>query len=493
MSVSERRLSEGAAPRGPVSEGSPAGCSGAGCSSAGGPGAGGSGAGGSGAGGSGAGGPAPVGAVTEGPISKQLLARRAAAVPRGVVTSCPQFIARARGAEIWDVDGQRLIDFAGGIAVLNVGHCHPRVVAAVRTQSELLMHAAFQVQAYESYVRLAERLNQLAPVGGPAKTILFSTGAEAVENAVKIARAHTRRRGILAFSGAFHGRTLLTMGLTGKVAPYKAGFGPFPADLYHVPYPMEYRGIRTEDSLAAIDRLFATSIPADEVAAVIIEPVLGEGGYYAAPAAFLTALRALCDRHGIVFIADEIQSGFARTGQWFGIQHAGVQPDLMTVAKSLAGGLPLSGVVGKAAIMDAPGPGGLGGTYAGNPVACAAAHAALDVIEDERLCERAQAIGVRFHEWGRQASACHPAIGEVRGPGAMIGIELVQDRATRAPDAALTARVRERARAHGLLILGAGVHSNVLRIMVPLVIPDGLLEEGIAILDRALGEAAAGA
>jgi 4-aminobutyrate aminotransferase/(S)-3-amino-2-methylpropionate transaminase len=323
----------------------------------------------------------------------ELQQRRIAAIPRGVANSLPIYAARASNSELWDVEGRRFIDFASGIAVLNVGHCNPKVVAAVNAQLGLLTHAAFQITPYANYIEVAEHLNKLAPGPTPKKSMLFSTGAEAVENAVKIARYHTRRAGVIAFSGAFHGRTLATMTLTGKVQPYKAGFGPLLPSVFHVPFPMEYHGITSEQSLAAIEQLFKADVDPAQVAAIIIEPVQGEGGFYIAPPQFLRALRALCDKHGIVLIIDEIQSGFARTGRMFAIEHAGVEPDLMTVAKSIAGGLPLSAVVGKAEIMDAPPPGGLGGTYAGSPLACAAALAVFEVIASENLVQRSQRIG----------------------------------------------------------------------------------------------------
>ncbi|MGH7187541.1 MAG: aspartate aminotransferase family protein, partial [Pseudomonadota bacterium] len=325
------------------------------------------------------------------PTNAQLVDRRNKAVPRGVGHATPVYAARAENAEVWDVEGRRYIDFAGGIAVLNTGHRHPKVMAAVQAQLERFTHTAFQVMAYEPYIALAERLNKLAPFAGPAKTILFTTGAEAVENAIKIARAATGRPGVIAFSGAFHGRTLLTMAMTGKVLPYKKGFGPFPSDVYHVPFPIEHQGVSVADSLKAIAFLFKADIDPARVAAIVIEPVQGEGGFFVAPKELLVELRKLCDVHGILLISDEVQAGFARTGKMFGIEHSGVEPDLIAIAKSLAGGFPLSGVVGRAAIMDACETGGLGGTYGGNPVACAAALAVIDVIKEEGLLDRANA------------------------------------------------------------------------------------------------------
>src|SRR5450755_3339900 len=353
--------------------------------------------------------------------------RRTAAVARGVANSLSIYAQRARNAEIWDVEGRRYIDFASGIAVLNTGHLHPRVVAAVQAQLGQLTHTCFQVTPYEGYVALAERLNALAPGPTPKKTILFSTGAEAVENALKIARYHTRRSAIIAFSGAFHGRTLATMTLTGKVQPYKAGFGPMLPEVFHVPFPMAYHGVTPQDCLAAIEQLFKADVDPARVAAIIIEPVLGEGGFYAAPAELLRKLRSLCDQHGIVLIIDEIQSGFARSGRMFAVEYADIEPDLMVVAKSIAGGVPLSAVIGKAAIMDAPGPGGLGGTFAGSPLACAAGLAVLEGIRDERLTERAVHMGHFMTARLQGLQARFPCIGDVRGPGAMVAMELVKN------------------------------------------------------------------
>src|SRR5258706_10024002 len=330
------------------------------------------------------------------PTNAELLSRRQDAVVRGVSHVTPISAARARNAEIWDVEGKRYIDFAGGIAVLNTGHRHPKVIAAVQAQLERSTHTAFEVVAYEPYIELADRLNKLAPLKGPAKTILFTTGAEAVENAVKLARSHTGRSGVIAFTGAFHGRTMLTMAMTGKVLPYKKSFGPLPAEIYHLPFPIPHHGVTVEDSLKALQFLFRADIEPQRVAAIIIEPVQGHGGFYVAPTELMVALRKICDQHGIMLIADEVQSGFARTGKMFGIEHTGVEPDLVAIAKSLAGGFPLSGVIGRAAVMDSAEPGGLGGTYGGNPVACAAALAVLDVMQEEKLLERSNAIGTRI-------------------------------------------------------------------------------------------------
>ena len=422
--------------------------------------------------------------------NNDLQQRRQAAIPRGVANSLAVYAARATNAEIWDVEGRRYIDFAAGIAVLNTGHRHPRVVAAVQEQLTQLTHTCFQVTPYESYVRLAERLNALAPGPTPKKTIFFSTGAEAVENALKIARYHTKRSAVIAFGGAFHGRTLATMTLTGKVQPYKAGFGPMLPDVFHIPYPVSYHGVSAQDSLAALDGLFKADVDPERVAAIIIEPVQGEGGFYAAPPEFLRTLRALCDRHGMLLIADEIQSGFARTGRVFAIEHAGVEPDLITVAKSLAGGLPLSGVIGKAAIMDSPPPGGLGGTYAGSPLACAAALAVLDVIAEENLCERANHIGSVLRTRLTALQQRFPAIGEVRAAGAMVAIELVKKRDPHQPDAELTKALVQAAAKRGLVILSCGVYGNVIRFLAPLTISDALLAEGLDCLEAALGDLA---
>jgi len=417
---------------------------------------------------------------------------RESAVPRGVSNMLPVFTERASNAELWDVEGKRYVDFAAGIAVLNTGHVHPRVRKAVERQLQLFTHTCFQVTQYEVYVRLADRINRLAPGSTPKKTIFLSTGAEAVENAIKIARAHTRRSAVISFGGGFHGRTLLAMGLTGKVVPYKVGFGPFPAEIYHAPFPIAYHGIGVAESLAALDELFHSDVEPSRVAAIIIEPVQGEGGFYVAPFEFLRSLRSICDQHGIVFVADEIQTGFARTGRMFAIEHAGVEPDLMTLAKSIAGGFPLSAVCGKAAIMDVPAPGGLGGTYAGSPIACAAGLAALDVIEEERLCERANRIGELMRAKlvdmrDRNRLRC---IGEIRGLGAMLAIELVQDGDASRPDPDLTKALVQAAARRGLIILSCGVRGNVIRFLVPLTASDALVNEGLGILEQALLEVA---
>jgi 4-aminobutyrate aminotransferase/(S)-3-amino-2-methylpropionate transaminase len=417
-----------------------------------------------------------------------LQSRRVAAVPRGVGNAFPVYADRAEDAEVWDVEGKRYIDFAGGIAVLNTGHRHPKVVKAVKDQLEKYTHTCFQVLPYEPYVELAERLNRLAPFKGEAKTIFFSTGAEAVENAIKIARAHTGRPGVIAFSGAFHGRTTLTMSLTGKVAPYRKKFGPALPSIYHLPFPTSDNDIGVADTLKAMEFLFRADIEPAQVAAIIIEPVQGEGGFHPAPTELLEAIRTVCDEHGIVMIADEIQTGFARTGKMFGIEVSGVEPDLITVAKSLAGGFPLSGVVGKAAIMDAPEPGGLGGTYAGNPLALVAALAVLDVIEEEKLLARAEHVGRRIKDAVTKASQRNDTvpIAGLRGPGAMVAFDIVKKRGTSEPDADATKRVTQAAIADGLVLLSCGVHANTLRILVPLTASDAILDEGLAKLEKAL-------
>ena len=424
------------------------------------------------------------------PTNEDLARRRAAAVPRGVGNMLQVYADRASNAELWDVEGRRLIDFASGIAVLNTGHLHPKIQAAVGAQLSRLSHACFQVTPYESYVALAERLNSLMPAAGPHKTLFLTTGAEAVENAIKIARYHTRRSAVIAFGGGFHGRTLACMSLTGKVQPYKAGFGPLLPEVFHAPFPMAYHGVSTAHSLAALEHLFKADVDPARVAAIIVEPVQGEGGFYVAPPEFLRALRALCDQHGIVLIIDEIQTGFARTGRMFAIEHSGVEPDLMTVAKSLAGGVPLSAVIGKAPIMDAPLAGGLGGTYAGSPLGCAAGLAVLDVIETEKLCARAERLGSTLLARLSDLQTRWPCIGEVRGLGAMVAMELVKDCRADAPDADLAKALVQAAGRRGLVLLSCGIYGNVIRFLTPLTIPDGILAEGLAILEAALEDVA---
>jgi 4-aminobutyrate aminotransferase / (S)-3-amino-2-methylpropionate transaminase / 5-aminovalerate transaminase len=420
----------------------------------------------------------------------ELHARRQQAVPRGVSNSLAVYAERASNAELWDVEGRRYIDFASGISVLNTGHVHPQVSAAIAQQLAKLTHTCFQVTPTENYVALAEALNALAPGAGPKKTIFLTTGAEAVENAIKIARFHTRRSAVIAFSGGFHGRTLACISLTGKVQPYKAGFGPMLPEIYHLPFPMPYHGLTVEHSLDALEQLFKADVDPARVAAIIIEPVLGEGGFYAAPPELLKRLRSVCDTHGIVLIADEIQSGFGRTGRMFAIEHSGVEPDLITIAKSVAGGLPLSAVTGKAAIMDAPGPGGLGGTFAGSPLACAAGLAVLEVMREEQLLKRAQEIGRFMSSRLKGLQVRFPCVGEVRNLGAMVALELVKNMRADAPDPELTKALVQAAGRRGLIILSCGVYANVIRFLAPLTIPDALLKEGCNVFEQALEEVA---
>ncbi|MEJ1166601.1 4-aminobutyrate--2-oxoglutarate transaminase [Variovorax sp. CCNWLW186] len=411
-----------------------------------------------------------------------LMARRGAAVARGVGQGHEIFVSRAANAEVWDVEGRRYIDFAGGIAVLNTGHCHPEISAAVKAQVDLYSHTCFQVLAYEPYVELAERLNALAPGNFAKKSIFLSTGAEAVENAVKIARAYTKRPGVIAFTGGYHGRTMMTLGLTGKVAPYKIGFGPFPGEVFHALYPNALHGVSVDDALQSVELLFKNDIEPERVAAFILEPVQGEGGFYVAPNDFVEGLRALADRHGILVIADEVQTGAGRTGTWFASEQWPVAPDLITTAKSMAGGFPISGVVGRAEVMDAPAPGGLGGTYAGSPIGCAAALAVLKVFDDEQLLARSRALGERLTAGLRRMAAEVPAIGDVRGLGAMVAIELFEEGDTARPDAALTRRVVAEAARRGLILLSCGTYGNVIRVLVPLTASDLLVDEGLSLL-----------
>ncbi len=420
----------------------------------------------------------------------ELHARRQQAVPRGVSNSLAVYTERAANAEVWDVEGRRYIDFASGISVLNTGHLHPKVSAAIARQLQKFTHTCFQVTAYESYVALAEALNALAPGPTPKKTIFLTTGAEAVENALKIARCHTRRSAVIAFGGSFHGRTLACMSLTGKVQPYKAGFGPMLPEVYHVPYPMAYHGVTVEHSLQALEQLFKADVDPARVAAIIIEPVLGEGGFYAAPPELLRRLRALCDTHGIVLIADEIQSGFGRTGRMFAVEHAGIEPDLITIAKSVAGGVPLSAVTGKAEIMDAPSAGGLGGTFAGSPLACAAGLAVLEVMREEQLLARAVEIGRFMSSRLKGLQVRFSCVGEVRALGAMVAVELVKNGRAEAPDPELTRALVQAAGRNGLIILSCGVYANVIRFLAPLTIPDAVLKEGFRLFELSLEEAA---
>ena len=420
--------------------------------------------------------------------NSDLLARRTKAIPRGVSTATPVFAARAENAELWDMDGKRYVDFAGGIAVLNTGHRHPTVIEAVRKQLDLYTHTAFQVVAYEPYVELCERLNALAPFQGPAKTILFSTGAEATENAIKIARAATGRPAVIAFTGGFHGRTLLTMAMTGKLLPYKKSFAPLPPEIYHVPFPIAHYGTSVEDSLKALQFLFKADVEPSRVAAIIIEPVQGEGGFHQAPRELMAALRKICDENGILLVADEVQTGFARTGKMFCIEHSGIEPDIITVAKSLAGGFPLSGVIGRAAIMDAAEPGGLGGTYAGSPIACVAALAVLDVIHTEKLIDRANSIGARMKERLQTIAQRNDSlpIAAIRGPGAMIAFDIVKTRGGHEPDGDAVKRVTAKALENGLILLSCGIYGETIRILVPLTASDSIVDEGLEYLDKAL-------
>jgi 4-aminobutyrate aminotransferase len=417
-----------------------------------------------------------------------LQSRKDAITPRGVGVMCNFYAERAENAELWDVEGRRFIDFAAGIAVCNTGHRHPKIVAAIKAQLDQFTHTAYQIVPYESYVSLAEKVAQRAPGNFAKKAAFFTTGAEAVENAVKIARAHTGRPGVIAFAGGFHGRTLMGMALTGKVAPYKLAFGPFPADIYHAPYPNSVHGISTADSLKHIEMLFKADIDPKRVAAIIFEPVQGEGGFYQAPADFVRGLRKICDTHGILLIADEVQTGFARTGKLFAMEHYDVTPDLMTIAKSLAGGMPLSGVVGRAEVMDAAAPGGLGGTYAGNPLAVASAHAVIEIIEEEKLCERATKLGDKLKAKLNAMKAEVPQIVDVRGPGAMNAVEFCKPGTTEA-DADFTKRVQTAALNRGLLLLVCGVYSNVVRFLFPLTIQDNVFDEALAILEESIKEA----
>ena len=423
--------------------------------------------------------------------SAELHARRNAAVPRGIGHATQIYAKRAENAEIWSEDGKRYIDFGAGIAVVNTGHQHPRILAAIAEQMKSFSHVCFQVTPHENYVSLAERLNAIAPVSGPAKTMLASTGAEAVENAVKVARAFTGRPGIVSFSGGFHGRTHMGMALTGKAVPYKKGFGPFPADIYNVAFPNLYHGTSVADSVKALKALFKYQADPSSIAGIIIEPVQGEGGFNIAPAEFLSELRAICNEHGIVLIADEIQTGFARTGKMFALDHTNVKADVVTLAKGLAGGLPLSAITGRADIMDAANPGGLGGTYAGNPVACAAAHTVLDIINDEQLCDRANAIGEIILGRCRALAARSNlnCIGDVRGVGAMCAVEFVKDVKSGEPAPELTAQVLKSGNERGLILLSCGTYGNVIRFLPPLTASDALVKEGMDVFEASLTEA----
>ncbi|WP_019097973.1 4-aminobutyrate--2-oxoglutarate transaminase [Pseudomonas putida] len=407
-------------------------------------------------------------------------------ISNGIATAHPITVARAAGAYLWDDQGKKYLDFVGGIGVLNVGHNHPRVVEAVRKQLDTFSHICFQVAAYDQYIDLAAQLNQMVGGAEHYKSVFLTTGAEAVENAIKIARAHTNRPGVIAFRGGFHGRTLMGMSLTGMSQPYRQNFGPLAPDIYHTPYPNEYRGMSTEKALAALQEVFDTQIAADRVAAIIIEPVQGDGGFIAAPVEFMRALRKKTEELGIVLICDEIQTGFGRTGKLFGFQHSGIQPDLVTVAKSLAGGLPISGVVGRAELMDAPLPGGLGGTYGGNPLGCAAALEVIKIFESENLVERSRAIGEQLLAGFEVLESRFKSIGHVRTIGAMAAVEFVTDRVSKEPDAALAQRVIDAAREEGLLVIKCGVYRNVVRFICPLVISEQDVAEALGMFERAL-------
>ncbi|ABV38532.1 (S)-3-amino-2-methylpropionate transaminase [Shewanella sediminis HAW-EB3] len=412
--------------------------------------------------------------------NSNLQARKAKVMPRGQGNVYPVYVERAKNAELWDVEGKRYIDFGTGIAVCNTGHSHPKIVAAVKAQLDKFSHTCVMINPYESAVELAEKLTAIAPGDSEKKAIFVTTGAEAVENCVKIARAHTGRRGVIAFNGGFHGRTNLTMALTGKISPYKQLFGPFAGDIYHAPFPMAFHDVSVKDSLKALENLFKVDIAPSDVAAIIVEPVQGEGGFYAAPSEFLQALRRLCDQHGIVLIADEIQTGFGRTGKMFSFEHANVEADLMTMAKGIAGGFPIAAVVGKSEIMDAPLPGGLGGTYGGSPVGCVSALAVLEVMEEENLVQRASLIGSIFNEHLTSLQNRYPdLIGEVRHQGAMIALELVIDGDADKPNTELTQAIIGKAAEHGLILLACGFYGNVIRFLPALTISDEIIYEGL--------------
>ncbi|WP_339114930.1 4-aminobutyrate--2-oxoglutarate transaminase [Thioclava sp. GXIMD2076] len=412
--------------------------------------------------------------------------RRKAALARGVGVLTSHYAVRAENSEIWDADGNRLLDFGSGIAVLNTGHRHPKVVEAVKAQLDAFTHTCHQVVPYENYVRLAERINELAPGDFAKKCLFVTTGAEALENAVKIARAHTNRSAVITFQGGFHGRTFMTMAMTGKVAPYKIGFGPLMGDVFHAPYPYEAHGVSVDDSLNAIEKLFKADVDPARVAAIVLEPVQGEGGFVPAPKEFTARIRALCDKHGIVMIADEVQTGFARTGTVFAMEQHDAHADLITMAKSLGGGFPIAGVVGRAEIMDAAGPGGLGGTYGGNPLAIAAANAVLDVIEEEKLCARANTLGAKLNTKLEELKTLVPELAEIRGPGFMVAAEFMNADGT--PATELTNKIRLAALERGLLLLTCGVYGNVIRFLAPITIPEAQFDEAMDILTAAIKE-----
>lgn len=418
----------------------------------------------------------------------EIARRRSDAISRGVGVQTEIYVERALNAEVWDIEGNRYIDFAAGIAVVNTGHCHPRVMAAVTQQLGRFTHTCHQVLPYENYVRLAERLNAAVPGDFPKKTVFVTTGAEAVENAIKVARIATGRNAIIAFGGAFHGRTMMGMSLTGKVDPYKKGFGAMMPDVYHVPFPQDVHGVSTADAMAGITKLFKADLDPSRVAAIIFEPVQGEGGFYPAPRDMIRAIRALCDENGIVMIADEVQTGFARTGHMFAMEGYGVAADITTMAKGLAGGLPLAALTGKASLMDAAHPGGLGGTYGGNPIGIAAANAVLDVIEEEQLCARANDLGGRLKQRLEAIRSTTPEIVDIRGPGFMVAVEFANP-SDHVPDAAFTQRVRIEAQKRGLILLTCGVYGNVIRFLAPITIPDAHFAEAMDILEASVAAA----
>ena len=422
--------------------------------------------------------------------NSDLSQRKNASVARGVGMTTQIYADKAENSEIWDVEGRRYIDFAGGIAVVNTGHRHPKVIEAVKAQLDRFTHTCHQVVPYENYVHLAERLNGITPGNFDKKTIFVTTGAEAVENAIKIARHATGRQAVIAFAGGFHGRTFMGMALTGKTAPYKLGFGAMPGDVFHAPFPVPLHGVTVADSLAALDRLFKADVDPSRVAAIILEPVQGEGGFYEAPRDFVSALRKICDQHGILLIADEVQTGFARTGRMFAMEHHDAVPDITTMAKSLAGGFPLSAVTGRAELMDAPGPGGLGGTYAGNPLGIAAAHAVLDVIEEEKLIDRANTLGGRLKQRLESLRDDVPEIVDIRGPGFMNAVEF-NDVQKGLPSAEFANAVRLKALDKGLILLTCGVYGNVIRFLAPITIQDNVMNEALDILESSIREARA--
>ena len=421
-----------------------------------------------------------------GPRSAEILARKERVVADPLSVYIPVVIAEGRGATLTDVDGNTFIDFTGGIGCLNVGHSHPHLVAAAQEQLARFSHTDFTIVPYEVYVTLAERLIDLVPISGPAKAAFFNAGTEAIENSIKFARTYTGRPAVIAFEGGFHGRTLLSLSLTSKTHPYKAGLGPFAPEIYRLPFAQDYRGPDARTALAALERALVTQIAAESVAAIVIEPVQGEGGFVVAPQEFMTGVRRICDEHGIVLVVDEVQTGFARTGKLFAIEHYDVEPDLITLAKSIAGGLPLSGVIGRAEIMDAPPDSAIGGTYVGNPVAQAAALAVLDVIEDEGLVERAVLIGETIRSRMLAWQERFREIGDVRGLGAMLAIELVRDRETKEPAPELATQIAETAVRNGLLLLKSGIYSNCVRVLLPLVISDAELDEALSVWEQAI-------